>query len=361
MAGVHSRFSPSSLYLTMACSGSLTLRETLPPEPDSPESIEGTVAHHVAMQLALGAPMKESDKYKDVEIDEDMIAGAELWVNTVGTTGAFESPVPCPDVHADCWGTPDFWDYDAAGSNLIVWDYKYGHRYVEEFENIQLAAYASGIARMLNLPSDTVVVLGIVQPRCYMAKPVRHWMTTVARVIELAAAAGKAVADALLGGWCRTGPHCIDCPARGVCKTLQYATNRTLNFIQAPELNDPSPEALGMELSLLNAASDLVEARRKALAITAESMLRSGKRVPGWELKPGRAVLAWNDPATIVQLVMQQCGVDISKPKAPITPTQALSKKLLDEAAIAVLASRPPAPMELAPVSTVTTRKLFGA
>lgn len=360
MPGVHSHISPSSLYLTMACVGSLRLREKMPPQPDSPESIEGTVAHHVAMQLALGTPMKEGDKYLDVEVGEEMLAGAEMWVEAVGTSGAFEMPVPCPDVHPECWGTPDFWQWDAAARILTVWDYKYGHRYVEEFENIQLSAYASGVIRMLDLPGDTVVQLGIVQPRCYMSNPVRHWVTTVDKVLALAVSAGKAVTEALEGGYCRTGSHCIDCAARTNCKTLQFASNRSLAFIQAPELNDPSPDALGTELSLLNAASDLVEARRKALAVMAESLIRSGQRVPGWELKPGRSNLAWNDAAGVLAAA-DVAGINLRKPAVPVTPTQALSKKLVDQAFIDALASRPPAALKLAPVSTVATRKLFSA
>lgn len=358
MAGTHSRYSPSSLYLTMACAGSLRLRESIPPEPDSPESIEGTVAHHVAMQLALDEPMSEGDKYKDVEIDETMIEGAELWVETVGKSGAFEMPVPCPDVHADCWGTPDFWEWHADTRILTVWDYKYGHRYVEEFENVQLAAYASGVIRMLNLPDDTVVQLGVVQPRCYMSKPVRQWVTNVEKVLQLAKAAGKAVDEAINGGYCRTGSHCIDCSARGLCKTLQYATNRCIQFIQAAELDSPSPEAMGVEQSLLDAAATLVEARRKGRAVIIESMIRSGQRVPGWELKPGRSNLTWNDPDVALNSAAE-VGIDIAKPTKPITPTQALSKKLVDQAFIDALASRPPAALKLAPVSSLTTRKIF--
>lgn len=352
MAGIHSRYSPSGLYLTMACAGSLKLREAIPPEPDSPESIEGTVAHHVASQLALGVVVPEGSKYLNVEIDEDMIAGAQLWVDTVGNNGAFEMPVACPDVHPDCWGTPDYWLYD--GSTLYVCDYKYGHRYVNEFENVQLSAYASGVIRALNLPSDTQVILGVVQPRCYMDKQVRTWVTTTARVVEIAGKAGDAVREAINGGPCTTGPHCIDCSARGRCNTLRYAANQSLQFIQAAELHDQTSEALGVEMTLLDAAAELVKARRGGIAAMAEAMIRSGQRVPGWELKPGRSNLVWNDPAQVLEI-----DADLAKPAQPITPTQALSKKLVDQAFIDRLASRPPAALKLAPVSTKATRKIF--
>lgn len=360
MAGIHSRFSPSSLSTIMACAGWLHLKEKCPPEPDSPESIEGTVAHHVATQLALGIKMKEGDKYLDVEIDEDMIAGADLWVNTVGTDGAFEIPVACVDIHPDCWGTPDHWSWDAVIGVLSVWDYKYGHRYVEEFENIQMVAYASGLIRMLNLPDNTVVQLGIVQPRCYMANPVRHWTTTADKVLSLAKRAGEAVTRALdiASAYCRTGPHCVDCTVRAHCTTLQNATNKALSFIGKAELHEPTPAALGTELTLLKAAEQLVEARRKALEVMAESLIRGGARVHGWELKPGRAPLGWNDPAAAITAA-QLIGADIRKEVKPITPTQALSKKLVDQQFVDALASRPPAALKLAPVSSVSIRKAF--
>ena len=360
MSGVHSRFAPSGLSLTMACAGSFKLRETVPVEPETPESIEGTVAHHVAQQLALGIRLKEGDKYMDTEVDDDMVAGADLWVDTVGTNGAHELPVLCPDIHPDCWGTPDFWKYDVATGVLHVWDYKYGHRYVEEFENVQMCAYASGLIRMLSIPETTVVQIGIVQPRCYMANPVRQWTTTAQNILSIAKRAGEAVADALLGGYCRTGPHCIDCPARGVCKTLQYATNVTISFIQAAELNDPTAAALGVELTLLDAAEKLVEARRKALAVMAESLVRSGQRVPGWEMKPGRSNLTWLDEAAAIS-AGDSAGVDLRKPAKPITPTQAIQRKLLAEPVVNMLASRPPAAMKLARVSPVSIRKALSS
>jgi hypothetical protein len=360
MAGVHSRFGPSSLSTIMACAGWLHLKEKSPPEPESPESIEGTVAHHVAEQLALGVAMKEGDKYMDVEVDDDMIAGAELWVDTVGTDGALEIPVLCQDIHPDCWGTPDFWMWSPETRVLCVWDYKYGHRYVEEFENIQMIAYASGLIRMLGIPDDAVVQLGIVQPRCYMADPVRKWTTTVTKVMELAVEAGKAVTRALdiANAYCRTGSHCIDCDVRAHCKTLQQSTNRAIAFIGKAELHEPTPAALGTELSLLKAAEQLVEARRKALEVMADSLIRSGMRVPGWELKPGQTRLSWNDPVAAITMADMN-GVDLRKEAKPITPTQALSKKLVDQQFIDVLASRPPAALKLASVSPVSLRKAF--
>lgn len=372
MSGLHSPYSPSSLYLTIECEGSLLMRRAAKPQAETPESYEGTIAHWVALQMSLNNEVKEGTKFSppansppppgaDLEVNEEMINGAELWVETVGTTGAFEMPLPCPDVHPECWGTPDFWEWDAATRVLCVWDYKYGHRYVEEFENIQLAAYASGVIRMLNLPKDTVVQLGIVQPRCYMAAPVRQWVTNAAKVVELASKAGDAVTKALNGGACRTGPHCIDCEARFNCKALQFASNRSLHFIQGAETNDMSIEAIGTELSLLDAASDLVKARREALKVVVEEHLRAGARVPGWELKAGQSRLTWRDEVEAIVFAKDWNGTNLRKPAKLITPTQALSKKLVDQEFINKYASRPPAGLKLAPVSNVATRKIFEA
>src|SRR5690606_25074571 len=98
-------------------------------------------------------------------IDADMIAGAKLFRDAclapLGpwnvSSGHYEQRVDIPRVHAECWGTPDFWTAvfpeDERGSKryVRVVDYKYGHRFVEVFENLQLAAYASGVLSQLSI------------------------------------------------------------------------------------------------------------------------------------------------------------------------------------------------------------------
>lgn len=359
MSDIHAVDAPSGLYLTVACPGSRSLRAGLPPEPDTPESIEGDVAHWVALQAALGNSVPAGTERKGIKVDDDMLDGARLWLETIGEGGAHEVPIMIPDVHPDCWGTADFWRWDEDDHILDVMDYKYGHLYVEEFENSQLMAYASGLLRTFDAPNHTRVRLTVVQPRCYSAKPVRTWTTTAENIRKLVAEIAEKVriaTDTSVPVMCYTGPHCLYCPARHICGTLQSASNTVMTFAQYASSNDLDPGPLGVELHLIDKAMELLKGRRSGLAIQAEIYIKEGKRIPNWEMKPGRSNLAWNDPQKAI-IEGDAMGVNLRKEVVPITPTQALDRKLLDEATINELASRPPAPQKLSYVSLFSIRK----
>ncbi len=362
MSGIHSPIAISSLYLTTTCPGSFNLRAGLLNEPDTPESIEGDVGHWVALQkAAYGVDVPVGTEHKGIKVDDDMIDGARLWAETVGSGGAHEVPIYVPDIHADCWGTPDHFNWDESTLTLDVEDYKYGHLYVEVYECKQLLGYASGVLRAVNAPDHATVRLTIVQPRCYSAAPVRTWTTTAGNVRRLVAEMAEQVriaTDTSVPAMCYTGPQCLYCPARSICKTLQNASNSVMTFAQHADSHDMEPGPLSVELQLIDDAMELLKGRRSGLAVRAESYIKEGKRVPNWEMKNGRSNLAWND----VQAAIREgdaAGVNLRKEVVPITPTQAKERKLLDEATVDRLASRPPAAQKLAFISQFSIRKIL--
>lgn len=359
MSDLHSPVAPSSLYLTVACPGSFNLRAGIPPEPDTPESIEGDVAHWVALQTALGINVPAGTERSGIKVDEDMLDGARLWVETIGEGGAHEVPIMIPDVHPDCWGTADFWKWDAATNTLDVMDYKYGHLYVEEYENAQLMAYASGILRVMSASMYAKVRITVVQPRCYSAKSVRMWTTTADNIGRLVAKISEQVriaTDTSVLSMCYTGPQCLFCPARHTCDTLQYASNTVMTFAQHADSTHLDPGPLGVELQLIDDAMELLKARRSGLVVRAEIYIKEGERVPNWEMKPGRSNLAWHDTNAAIS-AGDAAGVNLRKEVVPITPTQAKDRKLLDQETIDKLASRQPAAQKLSHVSLFSIRK----
>lgn len=333
MSGVHSAIAPSSLYLTVACPGSLMLIAGTPPEPDTPESIEGNVGHWVALQTAMGIDVPVGTERDGIKVDEDMLDGARLWAKTIGDGGAHEAPIWIPDVHNDCWGTADHWKWNEATNLLKVSDYKYGHVYVEEYRNEQMVAYASGIIRALNIPDNATVELTIVQPRYWNAAHVRTWTTTagtIRRIVSEIADIVRTATNTSAPVMCITGPHCLYCPARGRCDALQRMSNTVMAFAQQADSHDLQPGPLAVELQLIDEATKLLEGRRSALAIRAEAYIKEGKRVPNWEMKPGRSNLTWIDPQKAI-IEGDAAGVNIRKPIEPITPTQAIDRNLLSE------------------------------
>lgn len=371
----HARVMPSKLHLTVPCPGSLQLQEQVEAKgeltPMTEEQAEGELGHLVARkhgeghkaEWPLGRKVKVGNY--DFEIDDDMVDGAAIYAEEAQANGRFENPVAIPDVHAECWGTPDWWCaiIETYLRQLKVIDYKYGHRFVEVFEHYQLIAYAAGVARFLSLALDFPVVLVIVQPRNYTHGAVREWKTTVGEIYRICAEVIAPKVALALGPNppVVTGRHCLDCQARHVCKTLQTSTANVVDFSATAEAREMPDDAVGSELRILKEAIKRLEARYTGLYEHASNLARTGHSIAHWGMQAGQGRLKWMDgvtPETVINMA-DLMGVDVRKPQAVLTPTQCISKGI-DAGVIGEYAHRPTGAMRLVPDDTVRTRKIFG-
>jgi hypothetical protein len=355
MSGVHAPVPPSSMALIVACPGSRKMRQLVPEQEDTDAAKEGTVAHWVAHQTWLGNPPKVGEKHDDIEITDEMMSGAETWCQAVGKDGVTEMPVVVTSLHPDCWGTPDFWKWDADSETLTVDEYKYGHLYVDEYECWQLLTYAQGVIDTTGIQPKHFR-LGVVQPRYYGAPAVRYWFLDRAEFDKHIERIRWALASPDLTV---SGPQCTYCPARLQCATFQHNVSKAMTYVGEPELSPSTPAQYGAELTLVTAALALLTARKTTLEAYVEAQVRAGQDVPGWEMKPKKSNLTWLVDAATVLAAGDAVGVDLRAPAAPITPTQAIDRKLIDTDTAAALAWRPPGAAKLSPVSTKTLRKLF--
>jgi hypothetical protein len=367
----HSLIAPSALHLTVPCPGSLQLQNQVPSIPLTEEQAEGELGHIIARKHAegFGVEWPLGRKYKieehEFEIDDDMIDGAVLYADEAQVGGRYEESVAILDVHPECWGTPDYWRYilETYLKLLKVIDYKYGHRFVEVFEHYQLIAYCAGIARFLNLPPDFPVMLVIVQPRNYTHGPVREWKTTVGEIYRICAETIAPRVKLALGPNppTVTGRHCLDCRARHVCRTLAVETASLVDYSHTAEVQDLSPEAVGQELRILKEAIKRLEARYTGLYEHASNLARNGQRINHWGLEPGAGRLKWKEGATPDTLAAMGdlFGVNLRKPLAVITPTQA-KEAGIDKGVLGEYAHRPSGAMRLIQDDTTRTRKIFG-
>jgi hypothetical protein len=382
----HARAAPSGLALTIACEGSLQLQELVPPCPPTDEEAEGTAAHVVAMAhgAALASAWIEGKKFENGgrqwTITKDMFEGAQMYARALGGPHGnlrLEDGVKVTALHAsECWGTPDAWRYFAAGSYeptpydpyttgfavVRVGDYKFGHRYVNEFENPQLVAYALGVIERLNLiDTDVILELILVQPRCFSAEPVRVWRVR-ASVLRAFVNLIYGKVEVALGPNppTTTGSHCLDCKARHMCKTLRYGSSHIVTYSGTAEPTPLDVVAMGQELRILVDASKQLEARLTGLKAQVEAHVRAGYAVPLWTLKPGRANRQWNDDVTPEYAAdsMATLGINIRKPMQVMTPTQAIDAGL-DEDIIMEYAHRPKPALLLKPDDKTEARKLF--
>lgn len=351
----HAPFAPSSLSRLMACAGSYELVRHYPEEEEGQAAKEGTAAHWVAERLLTDGELVPVGTIapNGIEVTEEMTEGAELYVRTVrnvtddDTDRLLVERKIATYLHEDCWGTPDA-AYWAGEYHLHIFDYKFGHRFVDEFENWQLLAYAHGMADAAFIldgwPEDgsTVSVsLTVVQPRCYDRRgPVRTWRITVGELGQYAARIRDRLAAISSGELrdCVTGPHCYMCPARRGCPALQQAGYLACDIVGQPEPLDLPPQALGLELAYLQRAAELLKQRIAGLEEQATATLQQGTPVPGWHIKskPGRE--RWKS-GTNVAALGQLYGIELTKTE-PITPTQA-RKKLPDALLLDPMTERP--------------------
>lgn len=364
MPGAHARFAPSSLARLMACAGSYELARHYPEDEDSPAALEGTAAHEVAAALLDAGELMQigSLASNGVEITQEMVEGAQLYAEHVrrvlpGKVLHVEQRVDCFNLHPECWGTPDTYGFD--GADLHVFDYKFGHGFVDEFENWQLLAYAAGIWHTdFRSGARGKLHLHIVQPRNYSRRgPVRTWTLTAEQLDRYADRIRERlalIADAPVQ-FCTPGKHCRYCPARRGCEALAKVGHLACDLTGEAIPLDLPADQLGVELAYLQRAAELLKYRIEGLEEQAEATLRKGERVPGYHLVNVTGNEKWNDPSQ-VEALGQLWGVDLVK-RQPLTPAQA-RKKLPDPSIVDTLASRP-ASLVLQQDSEKEARRVF--
>jgi len=330
--------------------------------------MEGTAAHWCFEQMFAGViPEVGASAPNGILVTVEMLDGAELYVDTVRSMVPAGGKLYVEDklmmhnvVHDANWGTPD--TFAIAPGVIWLFDYKFGHRYVEEFENWQCIDYVAGIyqAHGNNPPPDnTVVHITIVQPRVFnRGNPVRTWTTTIGALkpywAKLAAAAPMAMCD---DAPCVPGDWCEFCNGRHACEALQRtalaATDQAFSSIP---LVLP-PLAAARELRSMQRAMSMLEARVTGLQQQLLDLCRSGVNVPHYAIERAQGRQRWIKPLPEVIALGQMYGLKLDKPAA-ITPKQAV-KLGVPEGVVAQMSDEPLGEWRLVEVTTDKARKVF--
>lgn len=375
MISAHSVLPPSSAAAWRRCALWVKMNQ-LYPKPDTPESLEGNAAHWVFAEMLAGRQVAEGlVAPNDVVVTEEMVEGAELVVNTVrarippGVRLHVEERVAIPRIHLDCFGTPDIWAYLPQSGILEVLDYKFGHRFVDEFENDQGVAYVAGIidhlADLLQqgpglIDQHTTVNFTIIQPRCfYKGSSVRTWSVLASdlrgQINHLAAAAALALTD---NAPAVTNAECRDCPGRHACPALQQAAYADAEFSAHSSPVELSPVAASLELRMLERALARLQSRVEGMREAVGAYARQGKATPWHKIEQGYGRTVWTLPPEQIVAMGNLFGVDLSKPGVK-TPGQA-KKSGVDEAVIKAYSQTPMGAIKLIPANPADARRVFG-
>jgi hypothetical protein len=346
------------------------LERKYPQLDDSPESAEGTAAHWAASELLSGRTVDVGLIAENgVMLTEEMIDAAIMYgdeVQSVSTDDLhIEERVSIGTIHPDCWGTPDCWTFITETRTLYLWDFKYGHRFVDVFENWQMIEYVAGILELLGINGLTDqyinVQMTIVQPRCYVGgSPIRHWKLkavdlrgyfNAARMFE-----AKALDDNAL---CTVSPECRDCSARHACPAAQRAAYDAMSVATKAIPFDLPPDALGCELNYIENALDMLKARFSGLEQQALALAKRGQMIPFYTAQPSLGRERWIKPEAEVIAMGQLMGVELSTNKL-VTPKQAI-KAGMNAELVKQFTEVPRGETKLVRDDGTNARKIFGS
>jgi hypothetical protein len=337
----HAFLPPSSASSWLKCAMWATMNARFPQEQESAEGIEGTAAHWVAWEILSCRPVSVGDRTPNGQIvTEEMIEGGELVKDTVrarmpnGGLPPFgfqiEQKLPIHAISPDVFGTPDLWALPST-VHIEIFDYKFGHRFVDEFWNPQGLCYLSGIVDLLSTMKIITpdmsyfdVSFTVIQPRCfYKGEPVRTHTYTLNSAREhwnkLAIAAQSA---RLPEPTATTNENCGDCPGRHACSALQLAAYADAEYSNKRTPLFLSPVAAALELRLLMRALDRIQARVDGLKEQTVTNIRRGEKVNYFRVEPGYGRQIWTIPEQQVISMGKLFGADLAKPGV-LTPKQA--------------------------------------
>lgn len=337
----HAPLPPSGSPIWVECNGAPRMWEGLP-NLETDDTREGEAVHWLCESALTTGPFSLLDAAgivapNGVIITDEMIDAAVMYVQEVSKGQGdlhVEERVDMPEIHIHCWGTPDAWRFNSYTQHLTIYDFKYGHRSVDAYENWQLICYALGILRKLtnnNPMSDmfTITVeFVIVQPRCYYDHrgPVKTWTIRNwelrAYVNKLHMAAEQAYTN---NPSLKCGEYCRDCNAASKCPALMQAGAELSDYAGRAYYHNGTPEGIEYEYRTLKRASELLKARLEAIEQEAMTRLQSGSFIPGLAIEHPLSRNKWLQPDDQVISMCNMLGVDVSKTTA-ITPTQAIAK-----------------------------------
>lgn len=379
----HAFLAPSSAHIwgPGGCAYHPTMAAAYPATDDSLEAREGTAAHHLLAMRLLGVVVEVG------ELDPD---GTPITAEMAECTDRFaldvealrkaypdieertEERVRMPSVHRDNWGTADWFAISRQARKIWLKDFKFGHRYVDAWENWQLADYLLGVVDhfMLTEFRDFTADLAIYQPRCYHPDgPVKTWELAGPRFVDIGAQLAGAAAEATSRNpQMRSGPYCGDCSGATKCPAFTRAGGNAIDVSLRGSPHEMDAAARGTFRTMIAAAAERLKGMATGLDAEIERDARVGKPTPGWELKPGQPRLDWTAPMEDVYSL----GVAMDVPLfmatpygkgetilvGPITPTQAI-KAGIDEAVILEYAKRPPAALKVVQSDKTHAAKAF--
>lgn len=384
----HSIIPPSSAFIWGSpdgCTGWPLMSQQYPQTEESEDSKIGTASHEIGATLIDNMSRGiYSNTFSDFDnkqatngvlFDEEMFDGAKIYADDVavvmrknaifgGPHFGIEQRIECPSIHELSFGTPDMWIYNHFNYHLWIWDYKFGHRIVEVFENWQMINYLAGLMDKLNINGlvdrRIIIHIRVIQPRAFHRDGIiREWTIKASKLRGYFNTLNSKAHESLGSeSIIRSGPHCRDCSARHACPSALESGLNLYEVAKQPISIELSPDALGVQLSIVRRAIKQLEYIDSGLTEQAEGLIRNGKLLTGWSLKSGQGREIWSKSDSEIIALGKLLGHDLKKSDKPITPKQARDKGI-DDSMIKQFSETKRTALTLTPDDGSKTKRLF--
>jgi hypothetical protein len=376
----HARLAPSGAHRwgPDGCAGSVAMEDRQPEQEPTEESREGDAAHWLLAQTLLKLTVPAGAIAPNgVAINDEMRDAIVEMVDDVNDTlkgcrsGDYyeiEQRIAASElIHSDCWGTPDVLFVQHSRKTVHIWDFKYGHRFVDAYRNWQMIAYAACAIEDAKIGDafNWSFTFTIAQPRCFerdeLGGTLREWFVSGKDLLPLHLDLRRAAAEALHpDAQLRTGKHCRDCRAQWDCPANQRAGGAALDVIRTQGSAGMDARAIGLEAKVLAEAMDFVKARLSALDEQALALLGRGEAVPFHSLGWTQPRLAWDkDRQAEAAGIVAMFGVDVQPGVALPTPSQCI-KQGVDGSVITPYTRRNEPSRKLLRVDDTSASKILG-
>lgn len=305
----HSKFSPSSAFRWLYCTGSVALEDQGPTPPASLPALTGTAAHDIAAKClqnntpaskylgqCVGVEDDEFHEVHDIEVTERMVEGVQLYLDMVETYRTqfnipydviIEETMQHP-TEIDLGGTADL-ILAYPGDHLHVMDYKNGRGVVVEVEdNPQLMIYA--LLALYMYPDIEDVVFSIIQPNARHADgPIRTTNFTKDYLKNWECEVLLPTIDDIRMDRTKLDPgeRCFFCKAKAFCPAVIERYEKMVETLPAKveDINLPLPDHMTpVEVGRLLDISKELESWAKNVKVWAKKMMEYGVEIPGKRL-----------------------------------------------------------------------------
>ena len=374
----------------MKCNGSVQMQTTFPalPGEQSESRREGIAMHEITQKMleSFKHPLNDILTMSDVvgttssngvlitdEMGQACLDATTAVITTQPLGGNFdkmeiERRIDLSFIHPELnMLKPDCYIWDDVNGVLDIWDFKFGRRVVEVFENWQLILYALGIINKLEM---TGYEDQHVKVRMRIYQPFASHVDGSSRVWECQASDLRTYANLLIEGAKASladnptttpgASQCTYCTARRGCESLQRSNYNIMDYINNAVPYEMKGLNLSSEYNLLKHFESILKARLSGIEEQVLHDIKHGEIVHGLGVTQGYGRKTWRKDIDQEEVIMMGdiMGVDLRKPRELDTPTKCLSKGV-DVSVIDAYSLRPSTKMKIVKNDETKARNVF--